>query len=495
MTAEEAASHIQHGDTIGFSGFTPAGACKSIPIALAARARAEHDAGRPFKVGVLTGASTGPSLDGALAGAEAISFRTPYQSDATLRKQINTGQTRFVDMHLSQLPQYVRYGFLGKVHWAIVEACDITPGGGIVLSTSVGATNTFLNQAERVLIELNRAHSPELLGMHDIFEPEDPPTRAEIPVYGVRDRIGSPIVVVPRQKIVGVVETNVPDEAGGFDQSNACTTAIGNNVAEFLVSEIHAGRIPKTFLPLQSGVGNIANCVLEALGNHPEIPAFEMYTEVLQDSVISLLKSERCTFASTCALTLSPSLQKEFNANLSFFRDRVIMRPQEISNHPEIVRRLGIVSMNTAIEIDLFGNVNSTHVMGRQMMNGIGGSGDFTRNAYVSVFSCPSSQKGGKISTIVPLVTHMDHSEHSVQVVVTEHGVADLRGRDPHERAALIINNCAAPEYRDQLRAYLQEVKEGHTPQSLTLAFAMHRQFVQSGDMRGVNWAEWRRAI
>ena len=281
ISAEEAASYIQDGQTIGFSGFTPAGACKSIPLALAARAAAEHQAGRPFKVGVLTGASTGPSLDGALAGAEAISFRTPYQSNAVLRKQINTGQTRFVDMHLSQLPQYVRYGFLGKVHWAIVEACDITPGGGIVLSTSVGATNTFLNQADKVLIELNRAHSPELLGMHDIFEPEDPPTRSEIPIYGVRDRIGSPIVIVPKEKIVGIVETNLPDEAGGFDQSNACTTSIGQNVAEFLVSEMHAGRIPKTFLPLQSGVGNIANCVLEALGEHPEIPAFEMYTEVL----------------------------------------------------------------------------------------------------------------------------------------------------------------------------------------------------------------------
>jgi acetyl-CoA hydrolase len=180
-------------------------------------------------------------------------------------------------MHLSQLPQYVRYGFLGKVHWAIAEACDVTPGGGIVLSTSVGATNTFFNQADKVLIELNRAHSPELLGMHDIFEPEDPPARAEIPIYSVRDRIGSPIAVVPKEKIVGIVETNMPDEAGGFDQANPCTTAIGHNVAELLVSEMRAGRIPKTFLPLQSGVGNIANCVLEALGSHPEIPAFEVH--------------------------------------------------------------------------------------------------------------------------------------------------------------------------------------------------------------------------
>jgi acetyl-CoA hydrolase len=494
LTPEEAAALIQNGQTIGFSGFTPAGAAKAIPFALAKRAREEHAAGRPFKVGVLTGASTGPSLDGALAEAEAISFRTPYQSNPTLRKQINTGQTRFVDMHLSQLPQIVRYGFLGPVHWAVVEACDVTAGGGIVLTTSVGATNTFLNQAERVLIELNRKHPPTLLGMHDIFEPEDPPTRAEIPVFAVRDRIGSPICVVPPEKIAGVVETDMADESGGFEASNACTESIGNNVAEFLVSEMRAGRIPRTFLPLQSGVGNIANCVLDALGKHPEIPAFEMYTEVLQDSVVGLLENERCLFASTSALTLSPEAMQRVTGNLSFFRPRILMRPQEISNHPEIVRRLGIVSMNTAIEIDLFGNVNSTHVMGRQMMNGIGGSGDFTRNAYVSIFSCPSTQKGGKISTIVPLVTHMDHSEHSVQIVVTEHGVADLRGKDPHERAHMIIDKCAAPEYRDQLRGYLEVTKEGHTPQSLTLAFAMHRQFVQAGDMRHVDWPEWRRA-
>jgi acetyl-CoA hydrolase len=495
LTPEEAAAMVQHGQTIGFSGFTPAGAAKAIPLAIAAKAKAEHEAGRPFKIGVLTGASTGRSLDGALAEAEAISFRTPYQSDPLLRKQINSGQTRFVDMHLSQLPQVVRYGFLGPVHWAVVEAADVTAGGGIVLTTSVGATPTFLNRAERILIERNLRHPETLLGIHDIYEPEDPPTRKEIPVYDVRDRVGMAMCVVPPEKIAGIVETDLADECGSFDVANACTQSIGLNVAEFLLSEMRIGRIPKSFLPLQSGVGNIANCVLEALGTNPEIPPFEMYTEVLQDSVIDLLESERCTFASTCALTLSAERSEHFVKNLKFFKPRVLMRPQEISNHPEIVRRLGIVSMNTAIEVDLFGNVNSTHVMGRQMMNGIGGSGDFTRNAYLSIFSCPSTQKGNRISTIVPLVTHMDHSEHSVQIVVTEHGVADLRGKDPHERATLIIDNCAHPEYRDQLRSYLHEVKEGHTPQSLTLAFAMHRQFMHGGDMRNVNWAEWRRNL
>jgi acetyl-CoA hydrolase len=147
--------------------------------------------------------------------------------------------------------------------------------------------------------------------------------------------------------------------------------------------------------------------------------------------------------------------------------------------------------MNTAIEVDLAGNVNSTHVMGRQMMNGIGGSGDFTRNAYVSIFSCPSTAKGGRISTIVPLVTHLDHSEHSVQVVVTEQGVADLRGKDPHQRAELVIERCAHPDYRPILRDYLRQVDEGHARQSLRLAFAMHRHYLAGGDMRTVDWGAW----
>ena len=142
LTPEEAAELINHGQNIGFSGFTAAGAAKAVPAALARKAKREHEAGRPFKVGVLTGASTGPSLDGALAEAEAIAFRAPYQSNGTLRKQINAGQVRFVDMHLSMVPQHVRYGHLGPIHWAVVEACDLTAGGGVVLSTSVGASNT-----------------------------------------------------------------------------------------------------------------------------------------------------------------------------------------------------------------------------------------------------------------------------------------------------------------------------------------------------------------
>lgn len=491
ISAEEAAAMIRHGDTIGFSGFTPAGAAKAIPRAIAGRARSEHTAGRPFQIGVVTGASTGQSLDGELALADAIAFRTPYQSNKDLRRLINEGKTRFFDMHLSTLPQHVRYGFLGKFHWAIVEACDITPEGEITLSTSVGASPTFCRCADKILVELNEFHPKALRGIHDIYEQDLPPHRREVPIYRVSDRAGVPVVKVDPSKIAGVVVTNLPDESGSFDAPDEVTKKIGQNVAAFIAAELRAGRIPKEFLPIQSGVGNIANAVLGAMGENPDIPSFEMFSEVIQDSVIGLMRSGKIKFASGTSLTVSHDLMKSIYADLEFFKQRIVLRPQEISNNPELVRRLGIISINTALEVDLFGNVNSTHVLGRDMMNGIGGSGDFTRNAYISIFTCPSLAKGGKISPIVPLCSHMDHSEHSVQVVITEQGIADLRGRTPHERARLIVENCAHPDFQPELHGYFDKVQRGQTPQTLSAAYALHLQFLRTGSMRGVDWKQY----
>lgn len=484
LTAAEAASLIKTDEVIGFGGFTPAGSPKAVSREIAQRAMVEHEAGRPFSIGVITGASTGPSLDGVLAKSDAVKFRTPYQSDPELRKRINTGRTQFFDMHLSQLPQAVRYGFLGPMDWAIVEVCDVKPNGEVTLTSSVGASPTFLHQAKRVILELNSRHPAALRGFHDLYEPEDPPTRTHIPIYHPSDRIGTETVMIDPAAIAGIVRTDLDDEVSGFDEPNEVTRMIGENVADFLAGEIRAGRISRDFLPIQSGVGNIANAVLFAMGSNAEIPAFRMYTEVIQDSVIKLMRDGRILFASGSSLTISNEVMRDLYRDLEQFRGRLLLRPQEISNNPEVVRRLGIISINTALELDLYGNVNSTHVMGRQMMNGIGGSGDFTRNAYISIFTCPSSVKGGKISPIVPMVSHLDHSEHSVQVIVTEHGVADLRGKSPQERARLIIEHCAHPDYRPMLREYLRLGGETHTPQTFDNAYALHRAFLADGDMR-----------
>jgi acetyl-CoA hydrolase len=488
LTPEEAAAFIKNDETVGFSGFTPAGSPKVIPTAIAQKALAEHEAGRPFKIGVITGASTGPSLDGALANADAIKFRTPYQSDKDLRASINAGKTHFFDMHLSLLPQYVRYGFLGPVDWAVVEAADVSADGKILLTTSVGASPTFLSQAKRILVEINARHPKELLGFHDIYEPASPPHRRPIPICNADDRIGTQRVWVDPKKIAGIVHSNRQDEVKDFSPVTNVTTRIGLNVAEFLASEIRNGHIPKCFLPIQSGVGNVANAVLGAMGEHPEIPRFQMYSEVIQDSVIELVKQDRCSFVSGVSLTVTDPVLQGMYDNLDYFRGRLLLRPQEIANNPEIVRRIGIISINTALEADIFGNINSTHVLGQKMMNGIGGSGDFTRNAYISIFTCPSTAKDGNISAIVPMCSHMDHSEHSVQVLVTEHGVADFRGKDPRERAESVIENCVDPSYRDLLWKYFMLTENGHTPQTFRSAFAFHETFLETGDMRNTKF-------
>jgi acyl-CoA hydrolase len=152
------------------------------------------------------------------------------------------------------------------------------------------------------------------------------------------------------------------------------------------------------------------------------------------------------------------------------------------------VRRLGLISINTALEADIFGNINSTHIVGTKMMNGIGGSADFCRNAYLSVFTTPSIAKDGKISAIVPMVSHVDHSEHSVKILITECGVADLRGLAPIQRAEAIIENCVHPEYKKLLSDYLKLGIKGHTPQHLEVCFAFHNAFNKTGDMRNADW-------
>ncbi len=488
ITAEEAATYVKHDDNVGFSGFTPAGCPKVIPEAIARRAEQEHKEGRPFKIGMFTGASTGDHLDGALARAEAVKFRTPYQSNKDMRALLNAHGAEYFDMHLSELAQSLRYGFLGRVDVAIVEAVDVTDDGEIVPAEGVGILPTICRMADKILIELNRFHPKELRGIHDIYEPADPPMRREIPVYKPSDRIGQPFVKVDPKKIVGVVETNREPDGSKFAPLDDVTLAIGRNVSDFLVGEMKAGRLPKSFLPLQSGVGNVANAVLGCMGENEAIPPFTVYTEVIQDAVIKLMKQGRVTFASGCSLSVSHEALREIYSRLDFYKDKLLLRPQEISNNPEVVRRLGVITINTALEADIFGNVNSTHVLGTKMMNGIGGSGDFTRSGYVSIFTTPSTAKDGKISSFVPMVSHLDHSEHSVKVIISEYGVADLRGKSPVQRAREIIERCAHPDYRPLLHAYLDRGVKGHTPQSLDACFAFHRAFIETGDMHNVKF-------
>jgi succinyl-CoA:acetate CoA-transferase len=487
MSANDAVRFIEPGHNVGMSGFTGAGYPKAVPTALAQRIDAAHQAGTPFKVGIWTGASTAPELDGVLARADAVDKRLPYQSDPVARQRINDGLMEYTDLHLSHVAQFVWFGFLGHLDVAVIEVAGILEDGRLIPSTSVGNNKTWIDQADRIILEVNSAQNLALAGMHDVYYgTELPPHRRPIELTGPHDRIGEPYLRCDLSKVVAVVETHASDRNTTFKAPDATSERIAAHILDFLGHEVKHGRLPAELLPLQSGVGNIANAVLAGL-QHGPFDGLTAYTEVLQDGMLDLLKSGKLHSASATALSLSTEAMAEFNANLDFYRERVLLRPQEISNHPEIIRRLGVIAMNGMIEADIYGNVNSTHVMGTKIMNGIGGSGDFARNAYLSIFMAPSTAKDGALSSIVPMASHTDHTEHDVQVLVTEQGLADLRGLSPKQRARVVIEKCAHPAYRDRLSEYferaLRDSPGKHTPHLLEEALSWHVKAVKTGRM------------
>lgn len=488
MTAEQAAEFIQDGMLLGVSGFTGAGYPKALPLAIANKAKALHAEGKPFSVGVITGASTAPECDGVLAEANCVAFRSPFQSDPGIRNAINKGLTAYQDMHLSHIEQQVRLGFFGEMNVAIIEVTGITEDGKLIPSMSVGTNNQWLKSAQKIILEVNSKQNPKLEGMHDIYlDIGVPPHRKAIPIETADQRIGSPYLECDLDKVVAVVLTDANERNSKFAEPDANSKRIAEQIIDFLSHEVKQGRLPNSLLPLQSGVGNVANAVLTGLQDSP-FENLTGYTEVLQDGMLDLILSGKMKSASSTALSFSPEALQRFNDNIDFLRDKIVLRPQELSNHPEVIRRLGIIGMNAMIEADIYGNVNSTHIMGTKMMNGIGGSGDFTRNAHFSFFVSPSVAKDGAISCIVPMVSHHDHTEHDVMFIVTEQGMADLRGKSPRQRAQLVINNCAHPDYRDMLRDYYDRAEKTcgslHTPHLLTESLSWHQRFVETGDMR-----------
>ena len=487
MSAEQAAEFIQNGMNVGISGFTGAGYPKAVPAALAKRMEEAHARGEEFGIGMLTGASTADDCDGVLARAKGIKFRTPFQSDPTLRKQINAGATNYQDVHLSHLEQQVRYGFFGDMDVALVEVTGILPDGRLIPSLAIGTNNQWLKSAKKIILEVNSRQNALLEGMHDIHPDIGvPPNRKPIPIVSAADRVGSPYLECDLDKIVVIVLTDSPDRNSKFADPDENSQRIAAQIIDFFSHEVKMGRLPKNLLPLQSGVGNVANAVLAGLQDGP-FDGLMGYTEVLQDGMLDLILSGKMVSASATALSFSPDALDRFNANIETLRSKIILRPQEVTNHPEVSRRLGVIGMNAMIECDIYGNVNSTHIMGTSMMNGIGGSGDFARNAFLSFFVTPSVAKDGAISCIVPMVSHHDHTEHDVMVLVTEQGLADLRGKSPRQRAKLIIENCAHPVYRPMLQDYYDRAEKAgglHTPHMLNEALSWHQRFVETGDMR-----------
>jgi succinyl-CoA:acetate CoA-transferase len=477
------------------SGFTGSGHPKCIPGALARRIVEARQQGKEFQIQLFTGASTGPELDGVLAESGGVQLRLPYQSDPEMRKRINNGEIDYTDIHLGHLARFARLGVVGKPDIAIIEVTAVLEDGRLVPSSSIGMNNVWLECADQVILEVNSWQPAQLEGMHDIYDSGEPWTRCQpVPITHPGQRIGSPYFRVPLDKIIGIVLTDVPDRNSAYKQPDEKSHRIAGHILEFLGWEVKKGRIPPSLLPLQSGVGNIANAVLYGLQEGP-FEGMTAYTEVIQDGMMKLLQTGKLTHVSATALSLGPEMFSQFVADIDEYRKGIVLRPQEISNNPEVIRRLGVIAMNGMIEADIYGNVNSTHIMGSRIQNGIGGSGDFGRNSYVSIFMAPSTAQSGKISTIVPMVSHVDHTEHDVQVIVTEQGLADLRGLSPRQRAKLILERCVHPDFRPALLDYFERAGQlaygKHTPHLLPECLSWHSSFITSGTMCATNRSDY----
>ncbi|MBV5339241.1 MAG: acetyl-CoA hydrolase [Deltaproteobacteria bacterium] len=501
MQAEDTIPFFKNGMDLGWSGFTPVGYPKVVPLALADYVEQNNLQGK-MRFNLFIGASIGQEVEDRWAALQMTDKRWPYQTGKIIQKQVNDGTVRMGDKHLSLYAQDLGYGYYTKERGGgfdigLIEASGITEDGSIILGGSIGSATEVIQFSDKLIIEINTA-IPSFEGLHDIVMLDKPPYRKPYLISRVDDRIGSLYVPCDHEKIIAIVESQKPDKGRALGAPDEVSEQIAGNIMDFFLNEIRTGRLPKNLLPLQSGVGNIANAVVGGLVKGP-FSNIKVWTEVIQDTMLDFFDSGKLDFASSTSLSLSEQGFTRLYNNWEKYTSKVILRPMQISNHPEPIRRLGVIAMNTPIEFDIYAHANSTLVGGTRMVNGIGGSGDFLRNAALSIMHTPSTRPTKSdptgISCVVPFAPHVDHTEHDLDILVTEQGLADLRGLCPRERAREIINKCAHPDYRPILTEYYERAEKdcfargvGHEPHMLFKAFKMQENLAINGTMKIASW-------
>ncbi|MFB6108070.1 MAG: acetyl-CoA hydrolase/transferase C-terminal domain-containing protein [Haloplanus sp.] len=468
--AETVAADLPDDATLLVSGFGSVGYPKAVPLDLAAAA----EGGRDLALTVVSGGTVGDEIDTVLVEAGAMARRFPYQATSAARAAVNAGEVAFHDRHVSRLGDEVRYGHLVDVadSVALVEAVAVGEDW-LVPSTSSGHTASYVAAADRLVVEVNDAQPRSLERIHDVYRRNLPPKRDPIPLSDPGERIADGRVRFDPAKLDAVVRSDRADSTYTFRDPTPDDRAIADNLAAFLRGELDDHPVLSSTVRVQFGVGSIGNAAAAALRKldfgEREVAYFG---EVIQDSVLDLLDDGVLRCASGTSLALSAEGQAQLFEGMERYADSVVLRPADVSNHPDLVDRMGVVGVNAALEVDVYGNANSTHLHGSHLMNGLGGSGDYNRNAMLPVVALPSTARGGEISRIVPMVHHVDHTEHDVSVVVTERGVADLRGLSPRERATEMVESCAHPDFRPALRRYLDAANEngGHVPHDVERA-------------------------
>lgn len=465
VDAETVAEAIPDDATLAVSGFGSVGYPKAVPLALAA-------SDRDLALTIISGGAVGDEIDTELAAADTIARRYPFATREEIKTRANDGRTAFHDRHVSGIGDEVRFGGLPSPDIALVEAVAVGPDW-LIPSTSIGATPAYVAAADRLVVEVNDAQPRGLEAVHDVYLPGVPPDREPIDLAAVDGRIGTPWIAFDAEALEAVVRTDRPDATYEFRDPTAADEAIASNLADFLAMEVERNPALADTVALEFGVGSIGNALMGALSDVDVGDRDLVYFgEVIQDGLLDALDAGLLEAASGTSLALSADGQRRLFADIDRYAEDVVLRPADVSNHPALIDRFGVVAVNAAVEVDLYGHVNSTHLRGSTLIGGLGGSNDFARHGLVSVFALPATAADGEISRIVPMATHVDHTEHDVDVVVTDRGVADLRGNAPRETAEALLE-VANPDFDPDLRTYVERAGEGggHIPHDLETAF------------------------
>jgi succinyl-CoA:acetate CoA-transferase len=477
MPAEAAAGLFRDGMMVATSGNPLMGYPRATFLALSERIRREGG----IRIDLLCAGPLGAEVEDILADAGGLRTRIGAIGGERLRAAINRGEVRFIEGKGCRLPLQVKRGWFGGVDLAVVEAVGLTREGQIIPSTAVYDSPEWIDAADGVIVEINLNRPPALEGLHDVYQRGDGP----IPIFGnPLERIGVPFFPVDPDKIKGIVISDRGDAPSREGKPDRIGDVIGGYLIDFFRSEAAAGRLGESLPPIELGVGDLAGNVMRAIGRS-DFDHFRFNLPAVTDPVMEIVRAGKVDWVSAMALRLTPEAWGMFVADLDRCKRIMVLRPLTISNAPEIIQRMGVIAINGCLEMDIQGQVNSSHLLGSKILAGIAGSYDFSRNGLYSIFVGPSTAKGGKISSVVPLVSHVDHTEHDVDILVTEQGLADLRGLDPRERAREIIAKCAHPDFRGLLLEYqeLAEKGSGHIPVAIAESGSFHLRLIRSGSM------------
>jgi succinyl-CoA:acetate CoA-transferase len=477
ITADEAALLFRDGMVVATSG-SAMGYPKATFSALAERITKEG----ALKIDLLCAGPLSAEVEDVLAEAGGIRTRIGAIGGEKLRAAVNRGEVKFIEGKGGRLPLHVKRGWFGPVDIAVIEAVGLTSEGNIIPSTAVYDSPEWLDSAASVLVEINLNRPLALMGLHDVYQMGGDP----IPISNnPLTRIGVPYFSVDPEKIKGIVISERGEKPSAPGKPDRAGELIGGHLVDFFRSEIASGRLREPLPPLEVGIGGVMGAVLRQIGESA-FTGFRFYMPVIPDQVLAMIDAGKVEWVSGTALRLTPEGWGTFAANLERYKRCMVLRPVSVSNSAELIQRLGVIGINGCLEMDLQGQVNSSHVLGSRVIGGVAGSYDFSRNGLLAIFVGPSTARGGKVSAIVPMVSHVDHTEHDVDILVTEQGLADLRGLDPTEKAETIIRQCAHPDFKGVLSAYLARAKKepGHIPVALEDAHAFHLRLKQSGSMQ-----------